>query len=391
MFSLGLSKKNTYGTSVSLAYTGAITNLDLYAPMVIPGYPGIYSSIGAYTIKPTLSVSQSLIKDTKNGQTQANISKTKALTRAGQYQQLFARQQVILKARTAYLNLSLAREVLNFRRSSLERASRVLEWTQRRVDLDLADNADLLEAQASYKLRQLNLQTAQEDEVKAQRNFNEALGASGAVAEYELERLSDMVSGYDLSVLSKSGERADVLAAEEQLTAATLAEREASMRLGAEVSAFGSTGFSGLALDYEDANNQAFSFEKPNYTVGLTVSMPLGYSLNNEVKEGYRKDVEAATQSLAQAKLSADNNWDDLTTNWKNVKDRLLMARDIQDVQSRRVEREQKLFQRGRTTTFLALNAENDLDDAMLSVYRMIFEELTTKAQAELFNTKPIQ
>jgi outer membrane protein TolC len=55
------------------------------------------------------------------------------------------------------------------------------------------------------------------------------------------------------------------------------------------------------------------------------------------------------------------------------------------------VESEQKRFQRGRTTTFLVLNAENDLDDATLSVYRLIFEELLTKAQAELFNTKPIQ
>ena len=391
MYSVGLSKKNTYGTSMSLAYTGVITNLDLYAPMAIPGYPGIFSTIGAYSVKPTLSVSQSLIKDTKNGQTQANINKTKALMLSGQYQQLFVRQQALLKARTAYLNLSLSRDVINFRRLSLERASRVLEWTKRRVDLDLAENADYLEAQAGYKLRQLNLQTAQEDEVRAQRNFNEVIGSTGAVADYDLEKISDLVSCCDVGSLARSGLRADVLAAQEQLSASILAEREASMRVSAEVSAFGSTGFSGLALDYTDANRQAFSFEKPDYTVGLNISVPLGYSLNNTVKEGYRKDVEAAEQMLAKAKLSADNNWDDLSANWKNVKDRLQMARDIQDVQSRRVESEQKRFQRGRTTTFLVLNAENDLDDATLSVYRLIFEELLTKAQAELFNTKPIQ
>jgi outer membrane protein TolC len=390
-YSVGLSKKNIYGTSVSIAYTGALTNLDLYSPMAIPGYPGSYSTIGAYAVEPTLSVTQSLIKDKKNGQTQSNINKTKALTRAGQYQQLFVRQQAVVKARTAYLNLSLAREVINFRQSSLERASRVLDWTKRRVDLDLAENADFLQAQAGYKLRQLNLQSAQEDEVKAQRTFNEVIGAVGAKADYELEKISDMVSCCDNVALASYGSRADLLAAQEQLTAATLAEREASLRVGAEVSAFGSTGFSGLALDFSDANDQAFSFNKPNYTIGLMVSMPLGYSLNNEVRDGYRKDVEAAAQGLAKAKLSADNSWDDLITNWKNVKDRLQMARDIQNVQSLRVESEQKRFQRGRTTTFQVLNAENDLDDAMLNVYRIMFEELVTQAQAELFNTKPLQ
>ena len=390
-YSIGLSQRNTYGTSLTVAYTGAITNLDLYSPMPIPGYPGIYSSIGAYTIKPTLSISQSLLKDTKNGQTQANINKTKALARAGQYQQLFLRQQVLLKARTAYLNLALSREVLNFRRTSLERSGKVLEWTQRRVDLDLADKADLLEAQAGYKQRQLNLQTAQEDEIRAQRNFKEAMGSAVQTADYDLEKIVDMVLCCEPADLSRTGERADVLAADQQLTAATLAEREATLRVGPEVSLFGSTGFSGLALDYNAANNQAFSFEKPNYTVGLAVSMPLGYSLINTVKEGYHNDVEAAVQGLARARLSADNSWDDLATNWKNVKDRLQMARDIQDVQSKRVESEQKLFRRGRTTTFLVLNAQNDLDDAVLSVYRLIFEELITKAQAELFNTKTIQ
>jgi hypothetical protein len=59
-------------------------------------------------------------------------------------------------------------------------------------------------------------------------------------------------------------------------------------------------------------------------------------------------------------------------------------------VQEQRVANEQKRFERGRSTTFLLLTAENDLDDATLSVYRLVMEEMLIAAQAELFNTQPL-
>jgi outer membrane protein TolC len=87
---------------------------------------------------------------------------------------------------------------------------------------------------------------------------------------------------------------------------------------------------------------------------------------------------------------SAQNDWDQLETSWVNVKSRLELAKEIMKIQDARVKAEQRKFEKGRTTTFLMLSAENDLDDAILSVYRTVFEEMMTLAQAELFNTKPI-
>jgi outer membrane protein TolC len=281
--------------------------------------------------------------------------------------------------------------VLAFRRSSLERASRLLEWTKRRVDNDLADEADLFQAQAGFKLRQLNLQLAQEDEVKASRAYNEALGVAGASLDVTLEKISDMVSCCDALQLSRNGVRADVLAAEELLAAARLAQQEAFLRVGPEVSAFGSCSLNALDLTYGDTFKQITDTTKPTYTVGVNFSVPLGCGLAGTVKDGYRTDAAAAEQSLKKATLSAANSWDELQKNWANVKDRLALAREINIVQSKRVDSEQKRLQRGRTTTFQVLTAENDLDDATLNVYRMVFEELITKAQAELFNTQPIQ
>ncbi|MHB9156059.1 MAG: hypothetical protein ACYC5N_10305, partial [Endomicrobiales bacterium] len=79
-----------------------------------------------------------------------------------------------------------------------------------------------------------------------------------------------------------------------------------------------------------------------------------------------------------------------LNRTWANVKTRLAIAVEIKDVQEKRVAAEQNKFARGRTTTFLLLTAENDLDDATLSMYRLVFEEFITAAQAELYNTRPL-
>ncbi|MEI8218178.1 MAG: hypothetical protein WCG51_03925, partial [Elusimicrobiota bacterium] len=69
---------------------------------------------------------------------------------------------------------------------------------------------------------------------------------------------------------------------------------------------------------------------------------------------------------------------------------RLMLAVQIRDIQEQRVTSEQKRFERGRTTTFQLLQAETDLDDASLIVYRLKYEELATLAQAELYHNSEI-
>jgi glycosyltransferase involved in cell wall biosynthesis len=116
------------------------------------------------------------------------------------------------------------------------------------------------------------------------------------------------------------------------------------------------------------------------------------YRLNyNSITKGYKKDFYAAQQSLSNALIAEKNDWDQLTTTWKNVKSRLALAVQIRDVQEKRVAAERQKYSRGRTTTFNLLTAENDLDDSTLNMYRLVYEELITAAQAELYNTQALQ
>jgi outer membrane protein TolC len=297
----------------------------------------------------------------------------------------------MLSARGAYWNLALDREVKDFRKASLDRADKLLKWNENKVKLDLIEQSDLLESQAAFRLRQLNLQLANEDEVKASRVFNQMLGLQSDTVSDDLEKISDKVTAFShIDKLTCSGKRADVLAAESAYRSSEFADRETKYRAMPELSFNASYALNGLALAYSDAWNQLTTQDKPTYTMGLSFIVPLDYKTLTKVKKGYNNDFASAKKSFKSAITSAQNDWDQLQTTWTNVKDRLELARDIMNIQDGRVKAEQKKFEKGRTTTFLLLSAENDLDDAVLSVYRTVYEEIMTLAQAELYNTRPI-
>lgn len=388
-WNLAAAKKFRTGTSVTFGYGGSAANLDLADPISFGS--GTLQKFTAYDIRPFVSLQQSILRDFNGGLTQSGIDKAKAAARAGQYVQLYRRQQLLLKARSAYWGLTLAREVLEFRKTSLDRTGVLLKWNERQVRLDLADRADLLQTQAGYMLRQLNLKLAEEELVKAARSYNEMLGISSTEVSDDLERLSDKLDQYaGIDRLEQRGQRADVLAARESYESSVLADKETYYRSLPELSLTGTYSLHGLDLNFNNAWDQVTKGERPTYSIGLAFTVPLDYGTLKKVRKGYRLDFESAKQALAKAELTSKNDWDQLNLTWDNVRTRLDIARQIKDVQEKRLAAEQKRFERGRTTTFNLLTAENDLDDATLSLYQIIYEELMTHAQSELYQTQPV-
>ncbi|MDD5687897.1 MAG: TolC family protein [Elusimicrobia bacterium] len=390
-WNLGLNKKFPFGSLVSLGYIDSTAEFDLTQPTVIIG-PDKVSNFKGYDIKPFVRVKQSLLKDYNSRLTQSGIKKAKNAARAGQYMQIFKKQQILLKAQSAYLSLSFDREVVYFRKKSLERAEKIFKWNEDKYNLNLADKSDLLQSQAGYKLRDFNLTMAVEDEVTACRNFNEIRGKSSEVVEEQLQKLEEISKDYEgTGSLTYSGQRADVLSAKMFYESSKFANTEAQYRSGPELSVFGLASLHGLDLNYSDAWSQVTGADKPTYTVGVNFMTSLDFGLIKKVRNGYTIDVKSYEESLIKTELSAKNDWEQILKNWNNVKSRLINAVEIKNIQSERLDNEQQRFQRGRTTTFQLLAAQNDLDDAELNVYRLILEQMITHAQTNLYNTKPIE
>lgn len=390
-WNLGLNKKFLSGTSLSLGYSSSKAKFDLLSPTKIIGDEE-FANFTGYEIRPFLRVEQSLLRDFNSGQTQAGIKKIKAAILAARYAQIFKKQQILVAARSAYWSLAFAREVILSREASLTRAEKLLKWNEQRVSLDLADKSDLFQSEAAYKLRQLNLQLAREEEIKAGRNFNELRGISGDSVEEQTEILADRASDYaNVNVLTRTGQRADVLSAQALYQSSQFANQETFYRSLPELNVFGSASLRGLGLSYVAARSQISGADKPAYNVGLTLIVPLDYATLSKVKKGYQLDYQAAKDALAKAELSAKNDWEQLLRNWSNVKSRLKLATEIREIQEKRVSEERFKFERGRTSTFLLLTAENDLDEAIIGVYRLMLEELITFSQAELYITQPLK
>ncbi len=384
----GASKKFSTGSTVSIGYSSLWADFNLLTPVQF-GSDTLQNFTG-YQFKPFIQLEQSLLRDFFSGLTQSGIDKSKAAARAGQYAMLFKKQQALLQARAAYWSLSLAREVLNFRKVSLDRTQRIMKWNEKKVAVNLAENVDLLQARAAYKLHALNLQLAREDVLKAQRDFNQYLGIKSDQVNEDIEQIADKVSFYqNVAELSRTGTRSDVLSARLTFESARFAEKETKYRSMPELTFSGSYSLTGLDLTPQAAWDQITNYEKPTYSLGLALAVPLDYGRLRNVKKGYALDFDSAREALASAEINSSNDWEQLTRNWNNVKSRLALAQEIQQIQEQRVKEEQSRFERGKTTTFLLLTAQNDLDDATLNVYRLVFEEFSTAAQAELYNTQP--
>lgn len=381
---LGLSKKFNTGSMLSAGLSGSLVDFKLSSPFTLNSQS--LNSFSAYDLKPFARIDQSLIKDTKGGQTALFISKTKASVKAAKYMQVFAKQQVMLLAKSMYFRVSLARDVVAFRKASLERANKLLSWTKNRFEQDLADKSDMLQAEAAQKLRGLNLQMALEEEENATKEFNELISITHIASAPDVENillLSDRVQRNNC--LIRNGFRADYLASQENLHTSEFSQKEATLRLGAELSAFGYVSAHGLDMNYSGAAQQVTNFIKPTYTIGLNYTTPIFGSLIKKTLNGYKLDVQSSSFAKEKARNSMESDWNNLCRSWKNVIARIKIAADIKDIQEKRSVEEQLKYKKGRNTTYQLLTAENDLDDAQLNLFRLFMEELMIDAQTQLY------
>ena len=88
---------------------------------------------------------------------------------------------------------------------------------------------------------------------------------------------------------------------------------------------------------------------------------------------------------MENAKLQESSDWFQLVDNWNNAKSRLAVSVEIRDIQQKRNEEEQNLLKKGRSTTYLVLQSEQDLDDSYLSMLQNILELISIYEQAEAF------
>lgn len=373
--SLTLSKKFTFGPSLSVGY--AFNNISL------TGSPFITSPY--YTVAPTASLSLPLFKDFGGSQTSAGVHKVQYQLESAAKGAAFQREQALFDAKVAYWNLALIRSENGIRKDTLERSQKIWDWTKRRVARNLADPPDALQAEASVRVAELDLQMVQEKERTARLKFNRFRGIETDEVPEQVESLEDSLTSLKVEVPSDLPPRLDLKAVEFSAKQQEAAYDEARQNIFPDVTAYAS--WTGNGLDKNNnigpANDDAFRGLYPTYKLGAQLTLPLDVFTASRVSEGYKLNSEGAALALKNKRIQVSQEWRDLIDRMRDLDKRLAMAAQIETLQKSKADQERARLELGRTTQFQLLSFENDYAQARMGRLGLVLEKLSVLAMAQ--------
>lgn len=378
-YDLSLDKEFVTGTQFSLGVNGSYSQYK---------YNVTGSSYEVNDLAPFFRLEQSLLKNFNGGSRKAGILKAKADAKSALYLLEYKKQSILLNAKIAYWNLSYTRTVVDFRNTSLERTKKIYEWNERRYKLDLAEKSDMLQSQAAVKVRELNLKLAKEDADKAERSFYQLLNLVDERGDYEVQKFEEIGTTIERTTktpLEKKGIRYDVLSALEDVESAKYEQKASKKNLGSDLVLSGQVALNGIDQTFNKAIDYVGEANKPTFMVGLRYTLPLDFKLRKTINTGYEASKLSAQKAAEFISIQESNDWFQLLDDWSNAKTRLKITKEVESIQKQRNEEDQNLLRKGRTTTYLVLQSEQDLDDATLSVFHGIYELITIYEKAEAF------
>ncbi|MDD5020677.1 MAG: TolC family protein [Endomicrobiaceae bacterium] len=381
-FDVSVNKQFKTGTLFSAGYGSSDTSIEY----IVPKYT-------TTDMAPYIALEQSLMQNLNGDLTKISIAKFKASAESLIYVQTYKKQQILLNAKKTYWALSYARTVSEFRKLSLGRSKKILDWNMNRFNKDLAEKNDVLQSKALYKGRELTLKQAQDDIANASRNFNEMINISSNIVDSSVESIDNLENYFkNVTELERTdGKRADTLASMANAQSYAYAQEEKNKSIGSDLKLTGKLAFNGVDSSFSEAFSEMTKLQYPSWTLGLSYSVPLDFSLQKSVNEGFAADIQAAKKQAEQADLTEKNDWIQLNTNWKNALEKYEIAKEINQIQQERNIEEQKLLKRGRSTTFEMIQSEDDLDNAVLTQYQMSMDLIFILLESQmLYNTQTI-
>jgi outer membrane protein len=381
---VSLTDKFPFGPSLSVGY--AFNNLNIfYQPQLLTAF-GPYAAdflTSYYQISPVISMSVPLFKDFGGVQTAAGVKMVQYQLESAAKNSAFQREQALYNAKVAYWNLALARESLAIRQDTLDRSQKIWDWTKNRVARNLADPPDALQAEASVRLAELDLQTAQETEKSARLAFNRFRNQPDEAVPEQLETLEDSLAALKVDLTGDLPARLDLQAVERTTEQQKATYDQAYQNIYPDITATASWRGNGLDPNFPYANEVAFGVDHPTWNVGAQFTLALDVFTAQRTADGYQKNYESALLALKDKQTEVGQEWKDLRNHLIDVDKRLDMTTEIEQIQRTKADQERQRLEYGRTTEFQLLSFENDYNAARLNRLSVVAEKLSLLAEAQ--------
>jgi len=369
------------GTQVTAGYQGDYTVLNF------PGATGSFFPAGS--LDPTwgqqfsLTVSQSLWRNFMASQVQASVDLAAAGSEASRAGNRYAAQALLFQARQAFIQLSTVRQVAAIQQESLERNQKILEWTQRKFDDNLADKVDVLQVQAALQQVALGLSQSREDEARDRAVFNALRGLSPSAG---VDELAPLVAPTELPKAVPG--RQDLLAAQAALKASDALVRQVTQSFTPDLSVFATLGTNDRNASGAVAAGVAFQNEYPSELFGIKLTANLDLPLYRQVLAGAQQAKGSGEAQVADKQSEIDKDWEQLRQGWAGTQERLGLAQQLEGLQKEKADREKVRYQDGRTTNFQVLRFEDDYNLSRVQTLQLTAEANVLAATAHFYNAE---
>ncbi|MFZ9595707.1 MAG: TolC family protein [Bdellovibrionia bacterium] len=391
-YSVGISQQTSFGLGAKLHYD--LLQMDYINPTFQlggGGGGGGQTQLFAFNYglaTPVLELSQSLWANGFGRTTKALEQQTEAGALASKYKASFETKLTLTEAERAYWRLASAREVVKVQKEALDRTKRIYVWNEEKAQLQLRDKADVLQAQALMKSRELELLNAENEERAAARALNSLRGLQADEVTESLEWIGSEAL-MALTPPKRAQLKDDVRAAHEAFRAAQAGADLASEKNRPSLDLFASVSLNGQDLrsvpsSISESIGKSFAFTRPSETIGLKFSIPLTEA-RSKALEGWQLEKVAAEKNYDKKLFDQERSWRDLNESFADQKKQWELACSLEELQKTRLETEKARFKSGRSTTYQVLLSEQDYVLTELAQIRLQTAILSTLAQMKLF------
>jgi outer membrane protein TolC len=300
------------------------------------------------------------------------------------YSETLKRKMTLAESEGVYWRLVLVRESIRTARENSERAKRLVDWNKKRVQTELADDADLVQAQSLWDLRNLELTIALDEERSVSHMFNTLRGVDKTQVSEELDKITPKLIEA-APIPQKLQEREDLTLARMSQELTQLGLDLASHKYDPSLDVFASYSLTGRdeasisKMAIETVGNQ-----HPVWAVGFKFSTPIG-AQSKELIGAWSKEKQATDLVFARKSYELNREWQDLVQRLDESRNRLKLVQKVEDTQNKKLELERDRQRRGRSTMFQVIQFETDLAQAQLNVIRNKSEILSILSRMKTF------
>ncbi|MBC7397661.1 MAG: TolC family protein [Bdellovibrionales bacterium] len=355
-YTVGIRQETAFGLKGSLSY--------LYS------HQGYLGTLDQQTLQfidrrfwegtPKLELSLSLWRNFRGEETRANESIVRSNALARQYNESFQVKATRAEAESTYVRLVSAQQLVNLYKESFSDAQDILSWNNKRMQRNLGETADVLQAQGNFEAQKLSLQASEDEEKVAARNFNRFRNLdSDSVPE------SLSLPGIEgLTPPARSEVRDDVKAAQENARLQAAQGRLGIERNSPTLEAYGSVALNARESSGTDTFSRSFQSGQQTTLWGVRLNIPMAISLSSDVRHGYELERNAAETLVSQKLFDQEVEWKDLVQQLSDAKRRYDIAGSLSKIQRRKVANERIRLHSGRTTTYQTLIFNIDFNSA---------------------------